>query len=248
MNHIEALARARNALKAIESLPCVAQDRDSMISRWVREALTATAVIEPASIESDEFIALLKKHYDFNNFNPKATEVEIIAFIDEILAGQVAQALAANPDAPEAPELANLRNFASSPDARVPDLSRLVARLMRELKKADPTHQLPMKAMEYLSRHNLIGSPLRSDNQVNDAVEMVDAMDWPLPCDVTVGAGTNKKGTPLSALILRMKVLHGMAMKNAPAADNGAWLSATQAVMPDGFVRQMPATAPKQPE
>ena len=54
----------------------------------------------------------------------------------------------------------------SADDARVPDLSRLVARLMRELKKADPTHELPMKAMDYLTRHDLIGSPLRADGSL----------------------------------------------------------------------------------
>jgi hypothetical protein len=70
-----------------------------------------------------------------------------------------------------APELAKLRKL---PDARVPDLSRLVARLMRELKKADPAHELPMKAMDYLKRHDLIGSPLRTVDQVNSAIEMVD--------------------------------------------------------------------------
>ena len=43
-----------------------------------------------------------------------------------------------------------------------------------------------------------------------------DPMTWPLPCDVTVGCGTNRKGTPLSALVLRMNVLHKMAMNNAP--------------------------------
>lgn len=39
-----------------------------------------------------------------------------------------------------------------------------------------------------------------------------DPMDWPLPCDVTVGAGTMRKGVKLRTLVLRMTVLHEMAM------------------------------------
>jgi hypothetical protein len=45
------------------------------------------------------------------------------------------------------------------------------------------------------------------------AAAPTDPMDWPLPCDVTVGAGTNKKGTKLPTLVTRMKMLHGMAMQ-----------------------------------
>lgn len=44
-----------------------------------------------------------------------------------------------------------------------------------------------------------------------------DPMDWPLPCDVQVGAGTHKKGVPLRSLVARMKVLHGIAL-GAPVA------------------------------
>lgn len=38
-----------------------------------------------------------------------------------------------------------------------------------------------------------------------------DPMDWPLPCDITVGHSTIRKGVRLRALVLRMKVLHRMA-------------------------------------
>ena len=38
-----------------------------------------------------------------------------------------------------------------------------------------------------------------------------DPMDWPLPCDVTVGHGTMRKGVKLSTLVRRMKVLYKMA-------------------------------------
>lgn len=44
----------------------------------------------------------------------------------------------------------------------------------------------------------------------------VDPMDWPLPCDVKVGAGTNKKGTKLRVLVMRMETLHRMAMAALP--------------------------------
>jgi hypothetical protein len=52
------------------------------------------------------------------------------------------------------------------------------------------------------------------------AVELADPMDWPLPCDVTVGACTIKKGCRLRALVRRMETLHGMAMRAyaAPAS------------------------------
>ena len=37
-----------------------------------------------------------------------------------------------------------------------------------------------------------------------------DPMDWPLPCDVTVGAGTIKAGCKLRTLVARMHVMHDM--------------------------------------
>ena len=41
--------------------------------------------------------------------------------------------------------------------------------------------------------------------------EAADPMDWPLPCDVTVGHGTMRKGVKLRTLVTRMKVLYQMA-------------------------------------
>lgn len=41
-----------------------------------------------------------------------------------------------------------------------------------------------------------------------------DPMDWPLPCDVTVGHGTMRKGVALRTLVLRMKGLYKMATGN----------------------------------
>jgi hypothetical protein len=41
-----------------------------------------------------------------------------------------------------------------------------------------------------------------------------DPMGWPLPCDVTVGHGTMRKGVSLRTLVARMKVLYEMATGN----------------------------------
>lgn len=38
-----------------------------------------------------------------------------------------------------------------------------------------------------------------------------DPLDWPLPCDVTVGHGTMRKGVKLRSLVLRMESLYAMA-------------------------------------
>lgn len=43
-----------------------------------------------------------------------------------------------------------------------------------------------------------------------------DPMDWPLPCDVTVGHGTIGKGCALRTLVARMKVLYDMAQAALP--------------------------------
>lgn len=53
------------------------------------------------------------------------------------------------------------------------------------------------------------------------STESADPMDWPLPCDVTVGAGTNKKGTSLRALVARMQMLHRAASAAFPGAQGG---------------------------
>lgn len=47
--------------------------------------------------------------------------------------------------------------------AEVDDLAALVARLVRALRKAAPSHDLPEQAMDYLRRKDLLGSPLRSE-------------------------------------------------------------------------------------
>lgn len=44
-----------------------------------------------------------------------------------------------------------------------------------------------------------------------EAHAIADPMDWPLPCDVTVGHGTMQKGVKLRTLVTRMEALYGMA-------------------------------------
>jgi hypothetical protein len=54
---------------------------------------------------------------------------------------------------------------APASDARLDDLSALVSRLAQALSKAAPTHDLPAKAMDYLRRKDLLGSPLRTASE-----------------------------------------------------------------------------------
>lgn len=49
-----------------------------------------------------------------------------------------------------------------------------------------------------------------------------DPMDWPLPCDVTVGHGTHKKGAPLRSLVARMNVLFNMSRNGMPDSGRDA--------------------------
>lgn len=53
--------------------------------------------------------------------------------------------------------------------------------------------------------------PLCRCKEPQAAAEPVDPMDWPLPCDVTVGHGTMNKGVKLRTLVMRMKSLYEMA-------------------------------------
>ena len=66
-----------------------------------------------------------------------------------------------------------------------------------------------------------------------------DPMDWPLPCDVTVGHGTICKGVKLGTLVLRMKALYKLAtghdadrVANRPIEERRA-LEASYAAMPE---------------
>lgn len=54
-----------------------------------------------------------------------------------------------------------LRALAPLPEPRVDDLAHTVRRLAHALRKAAPDNDLPAKALDYLKRHGLQGSPLR---------------------------------------------------------------------------------------
>lgn len=68
------------------------------------------------------------------------------------------------------------------------DLTQLVARLAHSLSKAAPDHDLPAKALDYLQREGLTGSPLR---ETPNALAQADAA-----CGVSPGAmGWASNGT-----------------------------------------------------
>lgn len=49
-------------------------------------------------------------------------------------------------------------------NARITEnLAKLVKRLVHALRKAAPEHDLPAKALDYLQREGLVGSPLREE-------------------------------------------------------------------------------------
>lgn len=72
-----------------------------------------------------------------------------------------------------------------------------------------------------------------------------DPMDWRLPCDVKVGAGTHKKGTTLRSLVSRMEMLYGMAMKAHPVDEAKA--AEFRAFLDQQFGSSPPAAAPSEP-
>lgn len=65
---------------------------------------------------------------------------------------------------------------AASAAVIVRDLSMLAARLARQLKIAAPEHELPAKATAYLQKHDLIGSPLRADDGIAEALATAERM------------------------------------------------------------------------
>jgi hypothetical protein len=67
-----------------------------------------------------------------------------------------------------------------------------------------------------------------------------DPLDWPLPCDVTVGHGTMRKGVKLRTLVARMKALYAMATdKDADAVAERT--SAERTALHAAFVAQLAA-------
>lgn len=102
------------------------------------------------------------------------------------------------------------------PAAYADDLVALVTELVQALRQAAPDNDLAGHALDYLKRNGLQGSPLLAAPAAPE-----DPMDWPLPCDVTVGHGTIRKGCKLRTLVLRMQVLYNLAQETelaAPAA------------------------------
>lgn len=72
----------------------------------------------------------------------------------------------------------------------------------------------------------------------------IDPMDWPLPCDVTVGHGTMRKGVRLGTLVARMKVLYEMATgHNADAVETRT--PEERHVLHDEFLSALAATPPQ---
>jgi hypothetical protein len=73
-------------------------------------------------------------------------------------------------------------------------------------------------------------------------IPVADPMDWPLPCDVTVGHGTMRKGVSLRALVARMQVLHDMAHEQRDSVAAEEARQAIRAIVsPDAehFVRML---------
>jgi len=64
-------------------------------------------------------------------------------------------------DPPELPDGWLCKEEAEDLQRNVGDLAMLVAKLARALRKAAPEHELPTRAMGYLQREGLCGSPLR---------------------------------------------------------------------------------------
>ena len=60
-----------------------------------------------------------------------------------------------------------------------------------------------------------------------------DPMDWPLPCDVTVGHGTIRKGCKLRTLVLRMQVLYNLAQETELAAPAAPAVDASPLLAPE---------------
>jgi hypothetical protein len=77
--------------------------------------------------------------------------------------------------------------------------------------------QLAVEALEHFDRHVYTSDGVQSQidgslPKLREAlVQPADPLDTPLPCDVTVGHGTHRRGTKLRSLVTRMKVLYEMA-------------------------------------
>lgn len=86
--------------------------------------------------------------------------------------------------------------------ALVDDLAMLVKQLVRELRTAAPGHALPEKAMDYLNRNGLAGSPLRAAS--ND----LPPVDLSCPACGTRDRNEHAKGCAVEALIINLRSQH----------------------------------------
>lgn len=94
---------------------------------------------------------------------------------------------------------------------------RIIYLMKPELDKGDGGYLCDMFPAGVIAAGRAIEADLRAAlAAVPGKGEPADPMDWKIPCDVKVGAGTNKKGTRFGVLVARMNVLHGMAMKAFP--------------------------------
>lgn len=101
-------------------------------------------------------------------------------------------------------------------DDRVDDLSMLVRRLVHALSKAAPDHTLPAKAMDYLQRKGLQGSPLRDeavkrddvaeDASVDECIGLAQALEQARAVKIAeavaalpIGDATNDMPTPFQS-------------------------------------------------
>lgn len=114
---------------------------------------------KPIKIEGGEKAGDLPPTVDFKRHaaGHEWLQAEPLVRLSDALA--YAKAMAAAPQAPAAP---------------VDDLAQLVKQLVQALRKAAPNHVLPAKALDYLRRQDLLGSPLR-------AAPAAPAVDAPVP-------------------------------------------------------------------
>jgi hypothetical protein len=104
------------------------------------KARLAVAQRPTQSISSNEFRNLIEAHDRASDFEEMgAAYGAIVAYIDGRTAG-------------------------AAPDARVEDLAALVRQLVHSLNKVKPDSDLAKRAVDYLQRKGLAGSPLRADD------------------------------------------------------------------------------------
>jgi len=252
MNHVEALKVCRDALKGI-----FLRGYNDCDAKKASEAFTATAVIDPvtASIESGKYFDLLANFVTFEIelhrigvgiHEAAAASLALVQHIDQHCAAQVAQALAAKP-APSDMEISSIAGIEllGRDDAAVhaflclrqrddlewPDvLAQLALHLVKE--KARLTEMLVERISIEAPCFVIAAKPALTDAEIEAVASSIrpsrSDQGWP-------HWDFYESDLPKFARAL-------LALK--PAPDPAAWLSATQAVMPDGSVRALPGPEP----